>query len=161
MTQDLFMKKIAEVYPDNINSYKQHIEGMLDMNRENIRHREEILELVFSKDVMSDDAATPEVMAVLRKCLDEMPLSDVKATYLEIPPYFYYTYLSELAADNNKHRAFFIKKLRCFEIDENAACDASQMGSGIKLYTEGDDIVFDSEGNNNMKVRFAATDVAD
>lgn len=115
MTQDIFIKKIDATYPST--SYKADIQGMLDMNKENIRHREEILELIFSKDVISK--VTPEMKAALQVHLNEAPISDIEMVPIDhyAYPYKYCSYLAELAADNNRHREFFIKKLRCFEIE--------------------------------------------
>ena len=118
MTQDIFMKKMDAV---SINSgYEEDIRGMLDINKENIRHREAILELIFSKDVVSK--VTPEMKVALQAHLDESPISDIEMIRTEpyTYPYKYCRYLADLAADNNKHREFFIKKLRCFELEITA-----------------------------------------
>lgn len=126
MAHDVFSERVVEIHRHAISPYyrvyAENVRSVLDINKENLRHREEILELIFSKDIMSN----PEVVVALRHCLDEVPVSDIRATHLKrghASPPGYYEYLAELAADNNRHREFFIKKLRCFEIDQTAVVE--------------------------------------
>ena len=117
MTQQIFTKKIAEVYVYPYATYESDIQGMLEMNRENIRHRESILEMIFSESVISQ--VTPEIKIALQAHLNEFPISSVGMIQTRPShdyPYGYCNYLAELAEDNNKHREFFIKRLRCYEI---------------------------------------------
>ena len=46
------------------------------------------------------------------------------------------------------------------QISSGAKCNADQMASDTQAYTEGDEISFTSEDDNNTKVCFSATDVA-
>ena len=46
------------------------------------------------------------------------------------------------------------------QVAENASCDIAQMADGAESYTEGTDIIFNKEDDNNTRVCFSVSDIA-
>lgn len=113
----VFTNRVKAIYYSI--GYEVAIEGMLEANEGNIRHREEILKLIFSKT--ASPQFTSEVVMALEVEVQRIPVLDLEKIGIDEPsadyPFYFYQYIRDLSQANNKHRMSFIEQLRCLDVN--------------------------------------------